>query len=70
MPSASSQENLHGIINTQLILLIAAFQKVRRATQHPLFSNDNGNDDDDGYPPPPLPPTSDYYLKKNPRLEH
>lgn len=44
-------ENMHGIINAQLILLIAAFQKVRRATQHPLFSNDNGDDDDKGYPP-------------------
>lgn len=61
---------MHRIINAQVILLIAVFQKVRRATQHPLFSHDNGDDDDDGYPPPPSPPTSDYYLKKNPRLEH
>lgn len=65
MPSASSQENMHGIINAQLIPIIAAFQKVRRATQ--LFSNDNGDDDDDGYPPPP--PTIATNIGLLPRLE-
>lgn len=38
-------ENMHGILNVLLIQLIAAFQKVQRATQHSLFSNG------DGYPP-------------------